>query len=268
LAIARQVPQSFASAITKYADDPAKVDLENAIQQHIIYLDRLRRFVPTLCLPAMDDLPDSIFVEDTVVAVGNKAIITNPGHPSRRDEVNSIQEVLSQQLGMDVTDMRDFHSGTAFCDGGDVLTIVARNHMFVGISERTNMKGAQVLGDALGIEAIPVQFEGNALHLKSIVTNVDDSTLLAPTGKLGDVVLEAMDAVNRGYTVVRLPSMLACNVVSVNGGLLAQDVGDNKSRRILEQVAAERNLPIEFVSCSEIAKVDGALTCCSVLLSL
>jgi N-dimethylarginine dimethylaminohydrolase len=62
--------------------------------------------------------------------------------------------------------------------------------------------------------------------------------------------------------------MLACNVVSVNGGLLAQDVGDNKSRRILEQVAAERNLPIEFVSCSEIAKVDGALTCCSVLLSL
>ena len=118
------------------------------------------------------------------------------------------------------------------------------------------------------METIPVRFQGNALHLKSIVTNVDDATLLAPTGTFGDEVLDAMDATNRGYNVVRLPSMLACNVVAVNGGILAQDVGDDESRAILERVAAERGLEIQFASLSEVAKVDGALTCCSVLLSL
>ncbi|KAL3930520.1 MAG: hypothetical protein SGARI_004460 [Bacillariaceae sp.] len=140
--------------------------------------------------------------------------------------------------------MRDFQN--AYCDGGDVLTIAAQYHMFVGISERTNMEAAKVLGDALEIETIPVQFEGNALHLKSIVTNVDDSTLLVPTGALGNEVLEAMEATNRGYNVVRLPNMLACNVVAVNGGLLAQDVGDAQSKEILEKVASERGLEIEF----------------------
>ncbi|KAL3908683.1 MAG: hypothetical protein SGARI_002955, partial [Bacillariaceae sp.] len=110
VAIARQVPQSFANAITKFADPSSKVDLQNAIRQHDIYLERLRKFVPTVCLPAVSELADSVFVEDTVVAVGNRAVITNPGHPSRRGEVDSIREVLSQQLGMEVTDMRDFQN--------------------------------------------------------------------------------------------------------------------------------------------------------------
>jgi dimethylargininase len=138
----------------------------------------------------------------------------------------------------------------------------------VGISERTNAESARILEDALGIPTILVPFEGNALHLKSIVTHVDDTTLLAPEGSLGDHVLEVMEAANLGYDIIRLPRMLACNVVSVNGGLLAQDVGCRKSKEILQEVASERNLDIEFLSFSEYAKADGALTCCSILLNI
>ena len=81
-------------------------------------------------------------------------------------------------------------------------------------------------------------------------------------------VLQAMEAQHRGYEVVRLPCVAACNVVSVNGTILAQDVDCQESRMALQEAADENNLCLEFVDTSEFAKVDGALTCCSVLLDV
>jgi dimethylargininase len=263
LAISRDVPSSFASALTKYSNDEEPVDLANAKKQHKMYLQQLRTLVPTYCLPALDDHPDSIFVEDTVVAIGNTAVITNPGHPSRRGEVDTIKDVLVR-LGMDVIDMRA-ENEDAICDGGDVLN--APRHLFVGLSERTNLAAVEVLANAFDVETISVPFDkSNALHLTSIVSHMDSNTLLAPTGVVGDQALEAMRYNELGYDVIRLPNMLACNVVAVNGGILAQDGGCQESRALLISAAAERGLIIHFVDASEIAKVDGALTCCSVLL--
>ena len=259
LAITREVPTSFPQAVTKFAaasDKNGPISVSRAKDQIDQYLHSLRRFVPTLCLPAMDEHPDSVFVEDTVVAIGNKAVITNPGHPSRRGEVDTIRDVLLQ-LGYETIEMRDHPS--ALCDGGDVL--YTGRHVFVGLSERTNQEAANILSEAFGVEVIAVPFQGEALHLKSIVTHMDESTLLVPTNSLGEEVLKAMDATSLGYDTVRLPSMLACNVVAVNGGILAQDTG-------CEEAAQDRGLEIIFLDGSEFAKCDGALTCCSVLLEI
>lgn len=263
LAISRDLPKSFANALTKYSNDDQPVDLDNATKQHKKYLEQLRALVPTYCLPALDDHPDSIFVEDTVVAVGNRAVITNPGHPSRRGEVDTIKDVLLR-LGMDVVDMRA-ENESAICDGGDIL--YTSRHLFVGLSERTNSEAVEVLANAFDLETIPIPFDkSTALHLKSIVSHMDPITLLAPTGPLGDQVLEAMRYSDLGYDAIRLPNMLACNVVAANGAILAQDGGCEESKALLLQAAADRELSIDFVDSSEIAKVDGALTCCSVLL--
>jgi dimethylargininase len=273
-AISRNVPQSFSNAVVKFSEDSEGPDFHVSQQQHDVYIDTLRRFVPTLCLPAIEEHPDCSFVEDTVVAIGNTAVITNPGHASRKGEVDSIREVLLQ-LGMTVVDMRDYNNNDeeggnndCICDGGDVM--YTGRHLFVGISERTNAAAVDVLANAFDgvVETIAVPFEGDALHLKSIVTHVDSHTLLAPTGELGAAVLEAMKATERGYQSVRLPNMLACNVVAVNGGILAQDGECSESRRLLESLAESKGLKVEFLDLSEKAKADGALTCCSVLLSI
>ena len=265
LAITREMPKSFTNALTKFSDGEKTIDLAKARRQKDEYLERLRRFVPTLCLPALHEHPDSVFVEDTAVIVQNRAVVTNPGHPSRRGEVDTIKDVLIR-LGLDVTDMRGVDPA-ALCDGGDVL--YTGKDLFVGLSERTNEAAVNILSEGLGVtNTIAVPFEGNALHLKSIVTHMDSSTLIVPIGDLGDQVLEAMDATSRGYSIVRLPNMLACNVVSVNGGILAQDAGCSESRKILFSAAEERGLQLEFVSLSEAAKCDGALTCCSLLLHI
>ena len=263
-AVARDIPSSFVNALTKYSKDEDPVDFNKARKQHDKYLYALRKFVPTLCLPALDEYPDSIFVEDTVVSIGNRAVITNPGHESRRGEVDTIKEFLLR-LGLSVIDMRNENS-VANCDGGDVL--YTKRHLFVGLSERTNVEGAEILSNTFeGVDNVVVPFDkSNALHLKSVVTHLDENTLIAPEGEVGDQILEAMKSQDLGYDAIRLPNMLACNVVSVNGAILAQDGGCQDSRERLKVAAAKRNLSIEFVNSSEIAKVDGALTCCSVLL--
>ena len=217
LAISRDVPSSFPNAITKFANASQAIDFTSAQTEHARYVTSLRNFVPTLCLPALDDLPDSVFVEDTVVTVGKKAVITNPGAPSRRAEVDSMKEIFLQ-LGMDVTDMREMDP-QAFCDGGDVM--FTGRHMFAGLTQRTNMSGVSILSKALGLDVIPVPFDYSALHLKSLVTHMDSRTLLAPIGDAGDSLLREMKTIERGYTTIRLKSELACNIVSVNGGILA-----------------------------------------------
>jgi dimethylargininase len=269
-ALTRQVPNSFANAVTKYyqgKDDAISMPLAKA--QHEEYLSVLRTKVPTLILPALEAHPDSIFVEDTVVAIGSKrAVITWPGHMTRQGEVASIQKVLVEQMGMEVWDMHS-RNELAICDGGDVLN--TGRHVFVGLSERTNMEGATVLREAFDshLPVITVTLEADdALHLKSIVTHMDEYTLLVPDGSLGDKVWKDMDAETLGYQAVRLPDIRACNVVSLNGLIVASANICDESRRMLEDCAQQKSLDIAFVDTSEIHKGDGACTCCSVLLSI
>lgn len=267
LAIAREIPDSFQDAVVEHASlDAEPLSMQRARQQHANYIAALRRVLPVLSLPPLEAHPDCCFVEDTVVAVQNRAVITRMGHPSRRGEVDSIRSVL-RQLGMEVVDMRE-KSSTATCDGGDVL--FSGRHLFVGLSNRTNEEGAQMLADAFGhLETIvvpPTMQGGQVLHLKSAVTHVDENTLVAPTGGAGDRVLQAMQAEALGYKAMRLPDVLACNVVTCNGALLAQDTPCQESRQALETVAQERQMELVYVESSELAKKDAALTCCSVLL--
>lgn len=183
--------------------------------------------------------------------------------------MDSISEIL-QQLGYEkIVDMRQIQD-SAFCDGGDVL--YTGRHLFVGLSERTNAAAVDVLTNVfhkdVHVQSVDELEDDAALHLKSMVTHLDEHTLLAPSGDLGDQVLKAMNASELGYEAIRLPSMLACNVVTVNGNVLAQHTGCEESKRILEQCTQDRGLVLEFVDMSEIAKADGALTCCSVLLQI
>mmetsp|Transcript_48205 Transcript_48205/g.49057 ORF Transcript_48205/g.49057 Transcript_48205/m.49057 type:complete len:345 (+) Transcript_48205:162-1196(+) len=283
LAVARQVPRSLPDAITMSSNDSNIIDYNRAKLEHDNYLKALRKYIPVLCLPPLDNMPDSMFVEDTVVTVGHKAVITNPGHPIRRREVDTIRTLLEDQLAMDVTDMREDLSATAtttaYCDGGDVM--FTGRHLFVGISgERTSFEAIKILEKGLDVEVIPIPFQQgtNTLHLKSIITHVDEHTLLVPDNNdLGHHILQTMmKESNSKYDIVRLPShaTLSCNVVSVQGkgrgGLLAQlsHEDDHRTRNILTEISQERDLNLEFVSLKEAAKCDGALTCCSVLLDI
>ena len=48
----------------------------------------------TVEVPAADDCPDGVFVEDTVVMVGDTAVITNPGADDRKPEIDGTAATL------------------------------------------------------------------------------------------------------------------------------------------------------------------------------
>jgi dimethylargininase len=261
IALARQVSPQIANALVMNGESQETVSYDIAHEQHQAYLSTLRTILPTLALPPLLDHPDSVFVEDTMVALGNTVVMTRPGHASRQGEVASLREIVLQ-LGLQVVDME----GDATLDGGDIL--YTGRHMYVGLTERTNEQGFRLLQETFQEhKVIPVQLPSGqeALHLKSVVTHLDSETLLAPDTALGREVLSNM-LDSGGYETIQLPNMLACNVVLVNGHVLAQDVDCEESKDLLRAACQERDLPIHWLDTSELAKVDGALTCCSVLL--
>jgi len=280
VAIAREIPDSFADGALSMSGTSggAAVSASLARRQHAEYLSELRKHLPVYCLPALEENPDCCFVEDAAVAVGREAVATRPGHPSRRGEVPTVARCL-ERFGMSVLSMRDSDAtDDALCDGGDVL--YTGRHLFVGMSGRTNRAGYEVLRRTFSrvteVVEVPAVVQGSysdVLHLKSAATHVDERTLLLPSGPVGDQLANAMRLEELGYDVVRIPDVLACNVVVVetatNGRhVLAQEACDDESRRLLEETARDRNCTISFVDTTELAKKDAALTCCSVLLSL
>ena len=268
VAVTRGIPDSFVDALSEHAATTESLSIQLARQQHEAYVQDLRGLIPTLELPALEDHPDCCFVEDTVVAIGNTAVITNPGHVSRRGEVDSIGQVL-RQFGMNVVDMRETNEG-AICDGGDVM--FTGRHVFVGLSGRTNAAAAGILQESFRSHPVQVvdspSLGGDVLHLKSIVTHLDSQTLVVPEGDAGDALIEKMQLTSLGYKTIRLDDIAACNLVVVNHSVLVQGSASPKSLAILSREAAERDMKLKVINTSELAKKDAALTCCSILLDI
>lgn len=120
-----------------------------------------------------------------------------------------------------------------------------------------------------GFSVVPVPV-ADGLHLKSSVTAASDTTLVAADTAAGHA---AVDAIRAGCAAaaqphaVFVPDPLAANVVRCNDHLLiSADCPDSEPH--LRALAHHLHLQVHAVHNGELAKVDGALTCCSILLEL
>ena len=276
-ALVRPPPASFASGEVR-APSAEAVDVPRAQAQHAEYVAQLRRFVMDIIeLPTMDNHPDCCFVED--VALTNldpgRALITNVGAASRRGEEGPVADALRTLLGDDaVVDMRSDSGGSdndggdaPALDGGDVL--FTGRDVFVGLSERTNAAGAAFLRahgvpDDLRdrVHAVPVL--GN-LHLKSVVTNLDDEALVVADTEGGRAMFAAMDAAAGGGYAAVMVEEGAANVMPVNGAVFCA-AQYPESAAVLAAACAERGLEFVGLDNGEFEKQDGAHTCKSLLI--
>ncbi len=231
--------------------DREPIDLGLANTQHSAYVQALRALgVEVVELPFEASLPDSVFVEDTVLLFDELAVMTRPGAQSRRGEVASIEAAFSSYREIIA---RIFEPGTL--DGGDVLQIGKR--VFVGLSQRSNQAAIEQLSACLtpfGYQVIAVPMQ-DCLHLKSSVTALSD-----------DTVLINPDWVDVGYfkdyrqICVANTEPHAANVVRVNGAILMPS--NFPETQALIQAAG---FVVHTVDVSELQKAEGAVTCCSVL---
>ena len=245
-AIVRRPGESLRRALTtvrRGVPDPGV-----ALRQHQAYCETLERCgVQVTVLDEDPAYPDGCFVEDTAVITDSVAIITRPGAATRRGEEVSIAGVLG------------FHrpvvrvEAPATLDGGDVLDL--DGHFLVGLSGRTNRRGAEALGAVL--ERAGHTWESlvvpRGLHLKSLVTYAGDGVVVVSPH------LAEHPALARYRRLVVEPSEdAAANTLAVNGRLLIAR-GFSRTRRALVKAGFD----VIEVALGEFHKVDGAVTCLS-----
>lgn len=228
------------------------LDLPRARAQHALYNQSLRSLgVELFELEEQPEQADSVFVEDTALVFDELAVITRPGAPSRRAETETVATALGKHRAL------VYIKDPAILDGGDVLTIAKK--VFVGLSSRSNREAVQQLQRHLGEYGYQVfgLAMGQCLHLKTAVTALDDSTVL-----LNPQWVDA--GLFTDYTVVEThpDEPFAANVVRVGSRLLY-----GQSFPLTQTKIESLGYQVHTVDMSELAKAEGAVTCCSLLLN-
>lgn len=248
-AFVRGVPAAFSAAVTSVPIDPP-LDPVVAADQHGQYVAALETSgYEIVWVPTDDESPDSPFVEDAIVVIGERALVTRPGHPSRRGEVEGVADVVGSMLPIHRV------QEPATIDGGDVL--VAGRTVLVGISQRTNRAGVAAvaaIAEPQGFRVRPAPVNA-VLHLKSGLSAIDDSTVLWHPASCERGAVD-------GFGIVEVPGddPEAANVVRLaNGSILVSAAHD-----VTAGLVSDRGFDVVRVDVSEFGRADGGLTCLSV----
>ncbi len=254
-AIVRRPARSLVDAceLTHIARQP--IDFAGILAEHAAYCAALQAIgLDVEILDAVDAHPDSVFVEDSVVSLGDLAILTRPGVSSRRGEPELLLEVLSR-LGIE--SRRIESPGTL--DGGDVLAI--GSVLYVGRSGRTNAEGiAQLtaLAKPHGYRTTAVDVRG-CLHLKTACSALDAETLLInPAWVDGDTIAQMRQI------EIAASEPFAANVLRAGGSIIANAANRVTWARI-ERHCAANGIPLRAIALHEFGKAEAELTCLSVI---
>lgn len=246
-AIVRPPAPSFVNGLTTSHLGPP--DHAKALDQHAAYAEVLRSCgLSVIVLDPDDRYPDSTFVEDTALVTGDLAIITRPGAPSRRGEVEDIERVLRQHFRVIE---RVVAPGTV--DAGDIMMV--GTHFYIGLSSRTNLDGAkQIIGtlEANGRTGSTVPLS-DALHLKSVVSCIEFNNLVA-TDEMSN---EAQFADFQKLAVAD-DERYAANCLWINGTVLVA-AGHPKIKSKIQSY----EYSVVELDMSEFQKLDGGLSCLS-----
>ena len=229
----------------------AAVDAGLAAKQHDAYVAAIagagwaiREVAPA------DDLPDSAFVEDTLVVCDGLAVLTCPGAAERRAELAGAEEAV-RALGLEIA--RIEAPGTL--DGGDVLRVGTT--LYVGRGGRTNADGIRQLRrlvGPLGFTVVPVPLH-RVLHLKSAVTALPDGTVIAAQPSLLDM---------SPFPAMRIvPEEAGSHIILLGGGAVLMAASAPLSAELFD----DWGFDVIVVDIGEFEKMEGCVTCLSVLVT-
>ena len=224
-------------------------DFLKAMEQHNLYVDALRSCgLEVMILEADSQFPDSVFVEDVALCTSECAIVTNPGAPSRNGEKIKISPVLESFY----TQVESIES-PGNLEAGDVMMV--GKHYYIGISERTNIHGAEqliVFLERYGMTGTMVPLK-EMLHLKSGLSYLEQNQLLITCEFINDSTFTDFQKIE-----VDPDESYAANSLWVNSTVLVP-AGFPKTRKKIEQVGYKTKV----LDVSEFRKLDGGLSCLS-----
>ena len=229
----------------------AEIDVSRARAQHEAYEAALAALgCQVERVAGAAHLPDSVFIEDTAVVLDELGIVARPGAESRQMEVEGIAAALSRYRPIERI------VAPATLDGGDVLRV--GRVLYVGVSGRTNQDGVRQLAQyaaPFGYQTLAVERLGGCLHLKSAATQADDGVLLINPAWIDGAAFGRLTCID-----VDPGEPYAANVLRIGRRVLCAASAPRTRARL-----AARGVDTVAVDVSELAKAEGALTCCSVI---
>jgi len=269
-AIMRDVSNSLAEEGLRMEE--SAVNISKAISQQHYYKQVLKSLgVNVLSIAADETLPDCVFVEDPVIVVGNRALLTKLGHENRRKEKVEMKKCVEKIKGLKIFEMSEMDE-KATLDGGDVL--YTGKELFVGMSTRTNAEGVAVLrrcfGDEVKVHEIPVR---DGLHLKSCMTMCGVDTVMCSVENQGtrDMLEDVKKKATVTYKFIEAEiTPVKANVIYIEienrGSICLHSVMTSKAeQKALNAIEVDEKIEVDL---SELNKVDGCLTCCTVFMTV
>lgn len=247
-AIVRTPAPSLLQGITS-APELGTPDYELALQQHQSYIEALKACgVQVKVLDAVDQFPDSCFVEDVAVCTKSFVTVTSPGASTRKGEEKEIVSALG-----DYYEHIEQIKAPGTLEGGDVMMV--KDHFYIGLSDRTNRNGAEQLIAALEkyeMTGSVVEMK-EMLHLKTGLAYLEDNILL-----VAGEFIECDEF--RDFTRIEIPEDegYAANCIRVNDYVLVPE-GFPKTLKNIQ----DAGLKTMVVDTSEYRKLDGGLSCLS-----
>jgi dimethylargininase len=236
--------------LTHLAREP--ISFERAAAQHELYEAALRTLGCTVRrLAGAPDQPDSVFIEDTALVLDECAVITRPGALSRRTEIGAVADALGEYRPL-------FHiEAPETLDGGDVLRSGKR--LWVGLSTRSTIGAAEQLGALLEpfgyrVDTAVVR---DCLHLKTAVSALPDGRLLLNPRMVDPATFDGIT-----HIAVDPAEPFAGNVLVIGDTVLCPASAPLTRKRL--DAPGYKTMAVDA---SELAKAEGGLTCCSLLLS-
>jgi len=250
IAITRGVSRSLGDCeLTWLEREP--IDIDKAIAQHRAYEAVLASLgARVIALPALEDHPDAVFVEDPAIVLDDAAVITTMGAASRRGERATLAKELSEFRR--VIHMQD----PAKLEGGDVMRV--GDDLYVGLSARTNQAGIDQLRELiapLGYRVAEMRLS-NCLHLKSACCFIGNETVL-----INRAWVDAAPLQHYRLLEVAPEEPAAANALRVGEAVVMPDCFPRTSA-ILQAAGFE----VRTVDVSELMKAESGVTCSSLIL--
>jgi len=226
------------------------IDLAAARREHAAYEAALEGLGAQLVrLPAADDLPDAVFVEDAALVLDELAVSPYMGAASRRSETIAVARCLAGY--------RTLHQlvPPATLDGGDVMRV--ERALYVGLTARTNRPAVDQLRrivEPFGYRVVPVVPTG-CLHLKSACTHLGRGMVLANPKWIDVSCVEGAEIVP-----VAPDEPFAANALSVAGALVYPS--DFPATQAALQRLGFDVIPLDN---RELRKAESAMTCMSLI---
>ncbi len=228
--------------------DRGEPDHETYVREHAIYVETLEfAGLKVSTLGALEDFPDSVFVEDTALCLPEGIVILRPGAETRLGEADCMAADCAS-LGLETVRL----SGDGRVDVGDIL--VTDREILVGASQRSDPAGFEALKAIVenwGYAIRLVQTPRGVLHFKSDCSILGPETVFASPRLSGDPCFD-------GYEVIETPpgEEAAANAIRVNDTVLVAAGYPRTAERI-----RAAGYDIQVVPASQAALLDGGLSC-------